>query len=460
MSQSLFQRLGLSQPGPAPGAPATGVHSFKRQREGERVHLHLRVDPDKSGLLVINAAQILHLNPTAVYMAWLYLNEIPEKDAIRQVEKAYSVDHTQAITDYNQLVHQIDSVLFPDGACPVCDLNLETRLPFSAQPSAPYRMDLAVTYRCNNNCSHCYNARSRNFPEMDTTSWKRVLEKIWNAGIPHVVFTGGEPTLRDDLPELIAYAGKLGMISGINTNGRRLKDKTFVEALIAAGLDHIQVTLESHDPAIHDRMVAAPGAWHDTTAGIRTILQYPQLYMMTNTTLLQVNSPYLMETMQFIHSLGVPTMGINALIYSGKGLTVNNGLPEEELPDLLTQAREFTLGSGQRLIWYTPTQYCHFNPVQLDLGVKGCTAALYNMCVEPDGSVLPCQSYYQSLGNILTEPWDSIWNHDLAVSLRTRRDVPDACKMCDLLHECGGGCPLAHEACKTVEPIPLQALQF
>ena len=59
----------------------------------------------------------------------------------------------------------------------------------------------------------------------------------------------------------------------------------------------------------------------------------------------------------------------------------------------------------------------------LDLGVKGCTAALYNMCVEPDGNVLPCQSYYQPLGNLLTDEWDAIWNHELAVRLRERKKL-------------------------------------
>jgi len=78
----------------------------------------------------------------------------------------------------------------------------------------------------------------------------------------------------------------------------------------------------------------------------------------------------------------------------------------------------------------------------LELGVKGCTAALYNMCIEPDGGVLPCQSYYQPLGNIIQDPWDSIWNHELAISLRERRYIPDKCTDCVLLSECGGGCPL------------------
>jgi radical SAM protein with 4Fe4S-binding SPASM domain len=163
---------------------------------------------------------------------------------------------------------------------------------------------------------------------------------------------------------------------------------------------------------------------------------------MTNTTMLSANSQILAETLDFLGELGVPTIGLNALIYSGQGLTVGTGLPENELPALLEVAREKTDRFEQRLIWYTPTQYCHFDPMQLELGIKGCTAALYNMCIEPDGGVLPCQSYYQPVGNILRDPWDNIWNHNLSVSLRERRNLPDKCNQCALLAECGGGCPL------------------
>ena len=89
----------------------------------------------------------------------------------------------------------------------------------------------------------------------------------------------------------------------------------------------------------------------------------------------------------------------------------------------------------------------------MELGVKGCSAALYNMCIEPDGSVLPCQSYYTQLGNILTDPWDSIWNHDLSLSLRERRNLPAGCNTCALLAECGGGCPLARSEQIAVTPV-------
>jgi radical SAM protein with 4Fe4S-binding SPASM domain len=280
---------------------------------------------------------------------------------------------------------------------------------------------------------------------MSTDAWKKVIDKVWELGIPHIVFTGGEPTLRDDLPELVAYAESLGQITGINTNARRLSDPKFVNALLEAGLDHIQVTLESHDSAIHDQMVGKPGAWKQTIQGLRNLID-TSLYVMTNTTMLQTNVPYLAETLDFLAAEGIPTIGLNALIYAGHGLTVSTGLHESELPALLDLAQAKTSKHGQRLIWYTPTQYCNFDPQQLELGVKGCTASLYNMCVEPDGGVLPCQSYYSQLGNILTDPWDHIWNHELSIQLRERQYVHPTCQDCALLAECGGGCPLAMEA--------------
>ena len=167
---------------------------------------------------------------------------------------------------------------------------------------------------------------------------------------------------------------------------------------------------------------------------------------MTNTTMLRDNVHTIPATLDFLAELGVPTIGLNALIYSGHGATVGTGLPESELTPLLEIARQKTETRGQRLIWYTPTQYCDFDPMALDLGVKGCTAALYNMCVEPNGDVLPCQSYYHPLGNLLRDDWDTIWNHKLSVKLRERKDLPLKCEGCALLAECGGGCPLQFES--------------
>ncbi len=425
--------------------PAPGLYPYQYASRGERSRLHLRIDPDGHGLLMVNANRVMHLNPSATIMAYLALEGLPEDVAVKTLQRAFEVSASQAKVDYAQFTAQLNELIRPFGACPVHELEIETVMPFSARPSAPYRMDLALTYRCNNDCAHCYNARPRDFQEMTTEKWKQVLDRLWELRIPHVVFTGGEPTLREDLPELIAHAEANGQITGLNTNGRRLIDERYLERLIEAGLDHVQITVESHDAAIHDQMVCARGAWRQTIAGLQNALDTP-LYVMTNTTMLCENSPYLAETLDFLGEMGVPTIGLNALIYSGHGLTVGTGLNEADLPPLLDLARERSEHFGQKLIWYTPTQYCQFDPMQLELGVKSCTAALYNMCVEPDGSVLPCQSYYQPLGNLLRDPWDSIWNHDLSINLRERKYIPGKCVECALLAECGGGCPLKYLA--------------
>jgi len=420
--------------------PTTGVYHFLRETQYEKNRIHLRLDPDGTGTLIVNANRIFHFNPTAALMAYFALTQVSDEIAAHSIEKRYNVSKNQAKSDYTHFQSDLEQLISPE-TCPICDLDLETTAPFSATPTAPYRMDLALTYRCNNSCAHCYNARSRNYPELSTQEWFTILDKLWDLSIPHIVFTGGEPTLRDDLAELIGHAEKNGQITGLNTNGRKLKDAAYLQTLIDAGLDHVQITLESHLPKIHDQMVCLPGAWEETIVGLKNALQ-SKLYVMTNTTMLKLNSPYMPETLEFLGQLGLKTVGLNALIYSGRGKTVGTGLSETELFPLLDQAKAITNRFSQRLIWYTPTQYCNFDPVQMQLGVKGCTAALYNMCIEPDGSVIPCQSYYQSLGKLLTDPWDSIWNHPLSLQLRARKSLPDKCNSCALAHECGGGCPL------------------
>ncbi len=424
------------------GSDLSGVRHFQKTWPSGSARLHLRVEEDGSGLLFINANQVFHLNQTAARMALLSLQEKTSAQIIADLTRVFRVSRAQAEEDYEAFRGQFEFLISPEAPCPICEMELETISPFSSRPSAPYRMDLAVTYRCNNNCAHCYNARPRDGEELSTEEWKSVIDRLWEIGIPHIVFTGGEPTLRADLRDLIAYAQSRGQITGINTNGRRLKDPDYLKSLHDAGLDHVQITLESADPAIHDGMVAARGAWQDTVAGLKNALSL-KMFVMTNTTLLTDNVDSLPETLTFLGEIGVRTVGLNALIHSGKGAQVGTGIPEESLPPLLELAKQSTARYNQRLIWYTPTQYCQFDPILLNLGVKGCTAALYNMCVEPDGSVIPCQSYYSSLGNILTEPWPSIWQHPLAVSLRERKGLPLECDTCALINTCGGGCPLS-----------------
>ena len=287
----------------APTPPA-GLHAFSHHPQAEKHRVHLRIDEDGHGTLLVNANRFIHLNPTATFMAYHHLSATPPAQTIRALQKTYQVDDQQASQDYQHVSRDIENFLDAPGEPVYTFTPTEVTRPFSHRPSAPYRMDLALTYRCNNDCPHCYNARERDFPEQTTQSWKRIIDRIWDQHIPHIVFTGGEPTLREDLPELIAYAEHKGQITGLNTNARRLSDPSFVEELVRAGLDHIQITVESHDPGLHDKMVNLRGAWQQTIQGLKYALDSP-LFVMTNTTMLEDNYQNLDDTLRFLAGLGI-----------------------------------------------------------------------------------------------------------------------------------------------------------
>ena len=419
-----------------------GIYHYRTPLDAEeRFRLHLRVEEDGRGILVINAAKVLHLNQTATEWAKLIIEDVPPQEAVKTMQRRYRVDRETAQADYDNLHDTIMTLARTDEVCPVTYLDIERIEPFATPVSAPYRMDLALTYRCDDDCLHCYVARARDHPEISTEDWKRVIDKCWELGIPHICFTGGEAALRHDLRELIEYAEDVGLVTGLLTNGRRLSDRAYLDSLLEAGLDHIQITIESHDEAVHDKMVGCQGAWKETVEGIKNSVD-ADVYLMTNTTLTDLNSADIEKTIAFIADLGVETFACNGLIYAGKGADVGIGIPEADLHPIADTIKAAAAEHSLRLIWYTPTQYCEFNPLEKELGVKGCTAAKYNMCVEPNGDVIPCQSYYQALGNILTDPWESIWQHQLAQNLRDRTWLPAKCEGCEDVAVCGGGCPL------------------
>ena len=420
-----------------------GRYTYRGKDEFAGMSLQLRIQPDGRGVMVINANTVLHLNETASAYTYHFMKGMPESEMLKKIRRMYRVSAAKAKADYEKLVYTISTLARTEKICPISFLEVEKEEPFTYQYSAPLRMDLALTFRCTNNCIHCYAGGPHETAELNTTQWKEVIDRLSQIGIFILTFTGGEPTLREDLPELLQYAQNKGMVTGLITNGRKLKDEDYVKTLEKAGLDFAQVTLESHNPKTHDLMTAAKGSWKETVAGIKNAVR-SQIYVTTNTTLSKYNAPEFLKTIDYIKELNVAAFGCNSLIYSGKANAISQefALPIEALKELLPKIRDKAQLLNLKFLWYTPTQYCRFDPVQLGLGVKSCTAAMINMCVGPNGDAYPCQSYFESLGNILVDKWEQIWNHPLAVKIRNREYVEPKCKDCPQLQVCGGGCPL------------------
>ena len=407
------------------------------------LRLHLRFEEDGSGVLIVNASRVLFLNRTAAEYVHSFIKGESEEEAITRICKRYAVDVETAQKDYREVLFVVNTFAKTPDVCPVSYLSVEKMEPFEKELSAPYRMDMAITYRCNNNCLHCYAGGPRETKELTTQEWFAVMDKLYRVGIPHVVFTGGEPTLREDLAKLVIHTQEIGLVSGLVTNGRRLKDEAYFKSLVSAGLDHVQITLESHDPKIHDKITGVEGSWEDTIQGLKNAIA-SDIYTLSNTTLNKYNVDGILKTIDFLHDLGLKQFACNSLIYSGKAPEVAKdfALEESSLEPILTSIRDHAQSLGMEFTWYTPTEYCKLDPLQLELGIKSCSACRVSMCIEPDGTVIPCQSYFTPVGNILKDDWKKIWRNPLCLKLRARQYVPEKCHDCPSLNVCGGGCPL------------------
>ncbi len=416
------------------------------------LRLHLR--RGEPNLLWVNGQNLLIVNNTAAEYIESFIevmaahpkslepDRFKQEVAARMQRKYPRVPPEVLIKDFDAIYGSLVQV--STGACPIDEVKLETKETNPKLWTAPPRLDLAITYRCNNNCYFCYTGGPRKVAELSTKDWYKALDRIWASGVPQVVFTGGEPTLRPDLVKLVNHAQEF--VTGLVTNGRRLGG--LAKDLHRVSLDYVQVSLESHRAETHDRMVGVNGAWRETTDGIRRALA-AGLEVITNTTLTKDNIGDLPGLIEAGRGLGLKVMACNTLICSGRGTCTKqeNGVPTEELKPALTKALEAAEKAGVRLEWYSPTCYKQFNPIEFGFGAKACSAAQYNMTVEPDGSVIPCQSWLkEKVGNILTDPWESIWNHPVCVGFREKAYLKDRkeCQECEHLPQCYGGCPLEY----------------
>ena len=302
-------------------------------------------------------------------------------------------------------------------------MNIGDYAPFM---QAPHRMDLMVSamtkegkWHCNQKCVHCYAAGQAlsDEKELSTGDWKKVLDICRSAGIPQVTFTGGEPTMRDDLFELIGYAR--WFISRLNTNGIRLTPE-YCRKLREAELDSVQITFYSADPEIHNRLVGA-ARYEETLAGIRNALA-EGLSLSINTPLCTLNRDY-EKTLELLHGLGVIYVTCSGLITTGNAAGSRSEalqLKSGELEEILRRAVSFCGRNGMEIAFTSPGWLNEKVFAELGIPTPSCGACLSNMAVTPGGNVVPCQSWLSGrpLGNILTDDWKDIWEGE---SSKTRR---------------------------------------
>src|SRR5512140_670385 len=114
-------------------SPSSGLYHYVREDEHEKSRIHLRLDEDGHGTLIVNASSVMHLNPTAAHMAWLILEGKTQEESLHTLTSRYAVSKQHANDDLAAFLFQFEELIRPDGACPVHELELEALMPFSTR---------------------------------------------------------------------------------------------------------------------------------------------------------------------------------------------------------------------------------------------------------------------------------------------------------------------------------------
>ncbi len=319
-------------------------------------------------------------------------------------------------------------------------------MPFS---TLPVLSEVAVTYRCNLKCSFCYagcNCTTNPIGdnrEMTASEIRTVLKKIYReAKVPTVSFTGGEPTLRPDLADIVRYANRLGMRTNLITNGTRITAELAVR-LAEAGLDSAQVSLEGVTAETHERITGTSGSFIKSVSAV-DFLKTTGILVHTNTTINRNNLHECLKMPDFVRrQMGNDRFSMNLIVPAGSAaLSGHLWVRYSELGPYLKAIASASERHNVEFMWYSPTPMCVFNPVAHGLGNKGCSACDGLISVGANGDVVPCSSYNDTVGNLLEQGIDEIWRSKSARRYREKFLAHPVCRDCEDFAVCNGACPL------------------
>jgi organic radical activating enzyme len=363
--------------------PLGNFNALRKMDDGTPYRIHLRVEKGGEGILILNASTILHLNPTATEIAYHFIQNTPDEELVAEFIKRYQVDAETAKTDIADFKERLHTLIHMPDLDPEIFLDVARVDPHSHDLSAPLRLDCAVTYQMSDGSVSQYAPTDRVTRNLDTEEWKSILVKAWEAGIPHVVFTGGEPTIRPDLPELILKAEELGQVAGLITDGLRFSEKDYLHKLLQSGLDHVLFVLLPDEGQ----------SWE----ALRDVMA-EDIFVTAHLTLTERTLAKLADHLEKLKKIGVKSISLSA----------DSDKTKAALPAVQGKVAEY----GLSLVWDLPVPYSANNPINLELenaNLKADGKGKTWLYVEPDGDVLPAQGINKVLGNFLNDPWESIW---------------------------------------------------
>lgn len=347
------------------------------------------------------------------------------------------------------------------------------------QPTAvPVVVVWNFTNRCNLNCLHCHqNSGVADERELTTEEAFTVIEKLGEAGISILTFSGGEPLVRSDIYDAIKQADDSGMLCTIASNGT-LMTKRVAKKLKESGIKRVEIGLDGCNAETHDFLRNTPGSFEATIQGIKNCVEVGFDEICATMTLHSKNVEELRDTVELAEKLGVTRFYLNRLIPAGRGkevvnLDVTNDEKINALECIYNKFYDSVLrGEGIQCYSRGMTYYGRLGFERSDGQVftvsealsgyskmwqdkfggdiseivrkyapwfGGCSAGITYAGLTAGGDLLPCVPAPIKLGNLLEEDLEDLWvNNELLNYIRRRDKLKGACGRCAYNRICGG----------------------
>ncbi len=308
---------------------------------------------------------------------------------------------------------------------------------------APMGLLAELTHRCPLACPHCSNplALEPKAAELDTATWKRVFSEAVAMGALHVHLSGGEPTARRDIVELTRHCAEIGLYSNLITSGVGVTEKLFAD-LVAAGLDHVQLSFQGARPATNDRLGGYDGGYARKRA-VATMVTAAGLPLTVNAVIHRGNIAEVEELIALALELGARRLEVAHTQYYGWALENRAALmpakAEIDAAIAVVEAARARLDGRLVIDMVIPDYYARFpKPCSGGWGRR-------SLNVTPSGKVLPCHAAetipHLEFWNVKDRPLAEIWAESPAFRAYRGTDwMPEPCSSCERKEIDWGGC--------------------
>ena len=317
-----------------------------------------------------------------------------------------------------------------------------------------------VTRSCNLACKHCRaEAHSEPYPgECDTAAAKALIDTFPAVGSPIIIFTGGEPMLRPDIYELVAYARDKGLRCVMAPNGTLITEQN-ARHMKEAGILRCSISIDGAEAAAHDLFRGVPGAFAGAMQGIEH-LKAAGVEFQINTTVTRDNLGSFKDIFHLADRLGAAAWHIFLLVPMGRATALNDQvINAAEYEETLNWFYDFRKTTSMHLKATCAPHYYRImrqrakaeglavtpDTFGMDALTRGCLGGTGFCFISHTGQVQPCGYLELDCGNVFATPFPEIWRSSKHfLDFRNQGAYGGKCGACEYHKVCGGCRARAH----------------